>query len=69
MKDCARQAFDEAAAAITGKRGSENPSRLFSGIFPAHQIFFYGKGIKLHRNTGHPVRRVAGDSRQPSGIT
>ena len=31
MKDCARQAFDEAAAAITGKRDLKIPA----GSFPA----------------------------------
>ena len=32
MKDCARQAFDEAAAAITGKRDLKIPA----GSFPAY---------------------------------
>ena len=54
MKDCARQAFDEAAAAITGKRDLKIPA----GSFPAYFL-------KLRRNTGHPVRRVAGGGGAP----
>lgn len=43
MKDCARQTFDEAAAAITGKRDLKMPAGSFPAYFLRIKYFSTGK--------------------------
>gem|GEM_PF-317627 len=57
MKDCARQAFDEAAAAITGKRDLKIPA----GSFPAYFL-----RIK-YSSTGKHTRPAAARPRGGGG--